>query len=479
MNINVTYKHSYKELLILAGTYNRDTLFAKCTCGFSSDNFDRKLKVCPDCGVEPYKTITTHTRDYNVNHISGYNLNTEKAVINHRKLEIIYRSEDDGKEELLIDKVFTDFVIEYEQNKKGTLSFKPKRIVNGITYKLLKNEIVRQYYSEGDTDKEVISLLKHYSGSYYNEGLGDIIWGLHNKYKYCYDAIKKGILEGFDSEISGLKEWNNFILKKDDKEITYIKEMIKRDYEQNIGLTRRVNLYSIKRDYNVLQKKLKNNDELFKYLDTLKYVYDNKAILEENTQTSLRSNDDSFASMIYDLGFTIEEIIELFNHANRQAFNLSFNLSSLLNGYVLYKKIGIPIDKKPRELAIFFNKTKELIKACTGSYKISYKIESTNNTIYFKKDKYTIETVYKLFGFKALDKILVSMNFDNIEPYVLIDNDNPNDMLSDLIFFIQTKRSYNNETSTIKAILTPDGELIENVNNIEELIEKQKEAVVC
>lgn len=485
--IKTNYKDSNKNIFIVAKRpVVHSEILAKCTCGYEETRqYNNKKDKCPNCNSKIYKVITIPSRT-NISQIYGYDFTKEKAIINYRNIEVIYRqdAEDSTKDSLMISEVKTDFIIEYETNKKGVKKFNPKRIVTTKDkqeeFKLLKSDLGYRY-TKGDTDSDVLDALRAVSSSGEYNNLALIIWGIVNKYKHCYDSIQKGFMIGYDSDIASLKQWNEFVLKLPDNEI----ECLKKIYEEHSeGYSYSSSYNYIMRTYLTIKENFNDIDELSKFTDIKNYIYKNNEELRRIIPIDISRYNTELAELIYTYGFTIEEIGELFAHAERQAYNLSYEFNTFVKGCKAYKKLGLNIDKKPKELAIYITKMKAICDVSNfyGHKEFFIKNEDTIYNYFLRSNLITVKTVYENFGFKGLDILLTNHYMKKHIAYCLFLNHSTSKNKLLAVGFLD---NYKNSQSSIAnkdylptILLTLDGKIIDKEEDIKEtLIELTKEAI--
>lgn len=488
--IKTNYKHPNEHVFIIA---SRPIVFgevlAKCTCGYETRQYDRADGKCPNCNSSAHEKLMSPTRTEKLSHVYGYEFTKEKAIINYRKIEVIYRQdeEDSKKDSLAVSEVKTDFIIEYETNKKGNKQFKPKRIVTigdkQEVCKLLKSDIEYRYI-KGDTETSAYDALKAISAYSDYGNLAAVIWGIVNKYKYCYDAIQKGFLIGYDCDISALKTWNEFVAKLSDKEIECLKKIYDMENSENYSYT--TSYRYIIREYSNLKKNFEDMDKFSEFIDTKINLHENARELRRTIPIDITRYSAEIAELIYGHGFTIEELEELFAHAERQAFNLSYRFNDFIKGCRIYKKLNIAIDKKPRELAIYLAKMKAIcdIAGFYGNKKFFIKDEDSTYGYSLSSDLITVKTVYEHFGFKGLDILLVNHHMEKYIAYTVSSLNHPISE-SKPIAVAFTEKFTNTYNSTLKenylpiTLLTLDGQVINEKKEIEKtLIELAREAVL-
>ena len=474
----INYKHPNEHIFIIASRPRPGDKVAlgACTCGYETRIYEDIGDKCPKCNSKIYNILTSQTRTNGLSHVSGFEITKEKAIINYRKIELSYiqDSKNYKNDSLTINEIKTDFVIEYETDKKGQKKFKPKMIITEGNQqevkKLLKSSVEYQYAKE-NTETTAYSTLRRVSGNQNN--LPSIIWSLHNKYKYSYDAIQKGFLNGYYGEISSLKEWNKLIKSLNDKEI----EALRYVYDmENSGYTYSSSYNYILREFCGLRKKYKDEQKLLDFVKVKNFIHKDSDKLEQVIPLHLSNYNTDIAELIYDYGFKLEEIIELFAHAERQAFNLTNKFTEFMRGCKIYKTLNIEIDKKPRELAIYLAKMTAINNLISfyGNKKFSIKDEDITYNFILQNSILPVKTVYENFGFKGLDVLLINHHMNNYVAYGLCINEVPHTNTPELVAFTNKfANAYNSDLKDgflPKAILTIDGKLIEDKDEIKELL---------
>lgn len=490
-NIETKYKHPNEHIFVIASRpIVHGEVLAKCTCGYETRTYDKKNETCPNCNSKVHEKYMSARRNHNISQIYGYEFTEEKAIINYRRVEVNYRQDEEDaiNDSLALHEIKTDFVIEYETNKKGKKQFKPKRIVTEgdiqVTHKLLKSEI-EYIYQQGDTERIAIETLRKICSSGNDSNLASMIWGIHNKYKYCYDAIQKGFLIGYDYEISSLKKWNDFVSELSDKEIEGLKVIY--DTENKTSYHSCCTYHNVLREFKSIREDFGDTEELHKFISIKSDLHKKINELREIIPLDLSRYNTELADMIYHYKFTIEEIGELFAHAERQAFNLRYEFSNLVRGYKIYHKLGMPIDKKPRELAIYLAKMKAIndIINYYSNKNFSLKDESEDKNYHYSltNNFTTVKTVYDNFGLKGLNALLVNHHMNKYRAYTLLLN-NLNSERSVLATAFVGKdnnlQGYDSNNVFLPDILlTLDGQIIEDKKEIREtIIELTKEKLM-
>ena len=150
------------------------------------------------------------------------------------------------------------------------------------------------------------------------------------------------------------------------------------------------------------------------------------------------------------------------------------NYYKVSNVYKNLNELGLPIDKKPKELAIYITKINKLLdmsygrRYCKIALDQREPLEGVNN-------KKTIKRLYDKFGYKGLDILLFNyyMNQELNPLYLSFPQRNGDYITTDIIaFFNVTKNNTNIEINNIKSILTEDDEFIEDKEEILKYIKK-------
>lgn len=483
-NIETKYKHPNEHIFVIASRpIVHGEVLAKCTCGYETREYDKKNETCPNCNSKVHEKYMSSKRNHDISHVYGYEFTKEKAIINYRRVEVIYiqDEEDATNDSLTLSETKTDFVIEYETNKRGNKQFKPKRIVTKgdtqVTHRLLKSDI-EYSYQLGDTSRDIfknlraVSTLSNSSGS-----LAMTIWGIHNKYKYCYDAIQKGFLIGCDYEIDSLKSWNSFVMNMSDKELEGLKIIY--DTENKTSYQGFCTYYNVLNEYKNIKKRFEDIEELHEFINIKSNLYNNADEIHRTIPLDMSRYNTDLAEMIYNYKFTLEEIGELFAHAERQAFNLSYDFSSLIKGYRTYYKLGIPIDKKPKELAIYLAKMKAVNDIVYYYSNKNFRIENKkeNKRYYYSLGNSfdIVETVYKNFGFKGLNTLLINHHMNKYKAYTLFSNDTGPKRTALAVAFID--KNNNTIAPSFEDNFLPDILLMSNGQRIEDK-EEMREIII-
>ena len=474
-------KHKKDEhIFLIYEPISNKTKSAACTCGYRTGDYDVEKfdKRCPDCNSKAHSEMLYQIRT--IDDIYGYEFTTEKAIVNYRKIIIDYEEDiRNDQVQIYLTESKVDYIIEYETNKNGKKVFKPKKIKTeqgqtcGQVYKLLKNEIEYAYISLTDNEfyKDLKAMLLTYRST-----LSDIIWQIHNKYKYCYDAIQKGFILGNEVSIDSLKNWNQFIKNLSDKELEYVKKL----YEIETA-TCNTQYYYIIRDIESIKKNYKTADKISGYIDTKLYIHKNSNRLNTIIHTcNLSTYYNELTNLIYCYDFTLEEIEELFMHAERQAYDLLVNLRYLLKGYEIYKSINIGIDKKPKELAIYIAKCKKIASIIVNQSEKKFYIDDNKKTYeyYLTNSLDIVKTVYENFGFKGLDTLLSNHYVNKRLAYTVCDNNTKKPFCiafttcNDGIHFTSYILTELGKEYLPDKILTFNGEIIEDKEKIKEYLIK-------
>lgn len=476
---------------------------AKCDCGYYIRNIKKdefiSISKCPNCGakLKPQRIINSKTDYIAFNRVEEYKFTEEKGYLKVRKLRVEIEKTTQHPEEL--DLVFKDkiheFIFEYETNKRGKRVYKPKVIENKEpATTLLKGSL--RYYDLPSIyyDENVSKDLKSLNASGGSSGLEDIIWGINNRYKYLEDALKMGVYYGYATQINELKRFNQRVVEHFNKNnIEYLHKRYKylvASYRHRTpgvyDLLEKFGIYYESSSTEETRERIELEGKKLAVIDTIIARTDDiDAVSNYNTMQYL----DDYALLISEVGFTIDEIIELYQHFDRQAYRL-YSITTFSNAYYNYKKLGIPIDKKPKECAIYYKKMQSLYNVCNSS-------DFTNNVVDLDKGDKDIklrfsdveEAIRKLYesnSYKVLDDILVKafMN-ERCIPYKLayvIEEERTNKIYDLKAIGYSNSRCYElpseKRSSYPLTIVTEDNEIIDNQNDIKKFLRDKKREII-
>ena len=454
-NIDLEYKRENTNVIFNYETrgysiYEPNRVYmSHCSCGFK-DN--KKLhSSCPICKTA--LTQSTHIADHRETEflITAYNFDKLSATIELKKYEFIYESEENTFD-VKVDDV--KFVFKYELNSRNKYKYKAEHILNGESEKLLKGTL--ENYGFGITESKVKNALVGICGIScdYWSSFSQAIWSINNKYKYCFEALQKDIYEGYEYDLGSLKTWNSLIKRLNEKEILYLIKYAQLKEGNNKTLSG-YNMRSFFSNY------VDNMSGLFKHIDIYESVIKETGRARNNFPRTW-SNPDTLATFFYNTGFTFEELLELIEVSERQAFNIDANSYKIRNVYTELSNIGLPIDKKPREMAIYINKMSKLLDI-VHSWKTYDITNDFDVKLYGKPNKMIIKKVYDKYGYKGLDHMLFNhyMNKEISPLYLYINFHDDKAIKLDCVAFLNTKYNASEITiNNIKALLTAENELL-------------------
>ena len=174
--------------------------------------------------------------------------------------------------------------------------------------------------------------------------------------------------------------------------------------------------------------------------------------------------------------------------SERQAFRMDVSSHKVRTVYTILSNIGMPIDKKPREMAIYINKMDKLLNI-ENSWK-ACEIKGLDLDLYGMNNNIIIKKVFDKYGYKGLDHMLFNyyMNKETSPLYLYATVGNGQKYL-DCVAFLNTKNkvteiTVNNIASLLTAeneLLTENEEIVNYLNTkINENIDNEKEIeLVC
>lgn len=470
-NINLSDKEKYINtifsLTVLDKTSANNYRIVKCTCGYETRT-DDLIKKCPECGTTRVKDLMSYTRD-TTQYITSYDFTPEKASIKHRTIS--YYADSDNLQ-LDIETSDTEFVYEYVTNKKGTKKLAIKKIKDGEESRLLKADLYAYWYGcTDDKIKEAIKTINGIENSDYNM-LAVALWGIQNKYKLCPDAIAKRVYEGYDYNLDSLRKWNDFIKTASSKKLEYIKKYISVSNYRNSNPY----IYIITNYFDD-----KDEEKVFKTIDLLIELDRSKAIIDNRFPDRWR-NLQELSSFMVTTGFTLEELLKFVELADRQAYDLRSNAYKIFRIYRELSAIKMPIDKKPRELAIYMSKMEKLLNLTDGCSPSPIKLDG--HIFKHKKSHDIIKKVYDVAGYKGLDELLfnclmgqnIKFGFLYIPYQEKIDKTIYNKVkyMTSLIFYKGAMK----EKSTINCLITKDNQVLTDKEEIKEYISNEREELM-
>lgn len=397
------YEINNKNILFKARCLRKDTdLFEyhlKCSCGYeSTSEYDNAIKECPQCKTKRVFEMPRNSRR-TYQFVTGYNFEETKAIVSHRAVEY-YERDVDGEVKSMLDITDTDFTFEHVLNKKGKTTFKARIITNGVEEKMLKGNLWKYDFDmTNDIIKENIRKVSANDHLSYNS-FAEAIWGVNVRYRLCKESIEKGVYEGYSYELSGVKEWNEFILKlNEEKDMEYLRKYIKLRYvkRERLCTSHIINFFTDN------YRNIKNREKLYKHIDLLVELKNNRQVA--NFPASWRDIYD-LANFMLKTDFTLEEVVDLIALADRQAYQIGIYMHRTCRIYSDLYEIGMPIDKKPKELAIYITKMDKLIELA-GSYKY-VKFKYNDLEFYGFNNKKIIKRIYDVGGYKALNNMMVA-----------------------------------------------------------------------
>lgn len=501
--MNIEFKRDnvfIKAVYNLAGEVDEESKIriAKCDCGYyirdiKEDEFI-SISKCPNCGTKIHKIINSRYDYPFINRVEEYKFTNERGYLKNRKLKIRIEETEEHPENL--DIVFDDntceFIFEYEINKRNKKVYKPKVIKNGEEQVPLLKGSLRFYDLPGIYyDSDVKQDLKTLNASGCNNSLEDTIWGINNRYKYLKGLLDLGIYYGYCSEISELRRYNDIVLEHFNEDNVEIFHKKHRCLSLMYGNDRILTAYDILANFHLYYEftSTEKTKEMIKLedkkMDVIDSILERANDIDAVTDYETSRNLDSYSLLISELDFTIDEIIELYNHLNRQAYNIN-NLSLFVTAYYTYKKLGIPIDKKPKECAIYYKKMLSIHNLCQSCDFINNVIDTDGGDkeikLSFSSVQEAIKTLYNNNSYKILDDILINayMN-ERCTPYCLkyiTKEDGENKIYNIKAIGYSNSRCY--EISAEKrsdyplTIVTENNEIIDNEKEIKDFLRQKK-----
>lgn len=460
LNLDLDYKLENQNFILTYDGYIENERFSmtECSCGFKTYV---PVKVCPNCQTDMVKKIHSIFSSYSY-FIYEYSFDKLKSSIKLKQI----------KHECDIDKGFNkeisdiEIVLMYKLNKKNEYKYSAKMIVDGEEERLLKNNL--SYLRFDLTKKEVKQTLDVIAGIRCDntENLGETLWSINNKYKYCFDALQKDVYEGYEHDLQSLKDWNEFIKNQDEEDLKHLTKYALFINERN----GRISAYAIKSFFNQ-HKKCK--EDLYRHINILFEIKEN-ALTERNNLPINWRYDTRLGDFMYEGDFTFDEVLELIALAERQAYDIGMNYYKVSNVYKNLNELGLPIDKKPKELAIYITKINKLLDMSFGRRYCNIALDQ-RKPLKGVNNKKTIKRLYDKFGYKGLDILLFNyyMNQELNPLYLSFPQRNGDYITTDIIaFFNVTNNNTNIEINNIKSILTEDNEFIEDKEEILRYIKK-------
>lgn len=448
---------------------NEGVVLSRCTCGFTSTKIQGHGS-CPKCNTSMsarlYNEDITEENDF----LSEYHFDKLKGSVKIVRLSCYYGSKE---KDIIIDKNEIEFVFKYELNRLKNYKYKPEIIIDGESTRFLKSEVEK--YRFGSTEFSVKDKLSGFVGVETNgySCLHETIWSIHNKYKHCFDALQLDIYEGYEYSLDSLKAWNSFLKTLNEKDLKYLKLYAK----SNNTRGRRLYIYDVRRFFNQYGD---NKEKVYRHIDILTDLKSKREFRgdADGLPYSWR-NPEEVADFMVESTFTFDEIKELLALAERQAYNMAGNNYNMKRVYGTLNRIGLPIDKKPRELAIYMNKMQKLIDMNNNRNICLIKYDEDMEPIRGEHREEIIKRIYDNFGYKGLDKILFYCYMKKkMSPLFLsypIDKDKRHST-EDIAFFScegkNVRYSYKEE---IVAILTEDNRLLTEEEEVQTYITEKYE----
>lgn len=460
LNLELDYKLNNQNFIF---NYNEDDeAMSKCTCGFITN---KPESSCPKCNTNMSCRIYQEDiaiKDY---YVKEYSFDSLKGVIKLVELEAMY---DSANKEIIIDQKQIDFVFKYELNKSNRYTYKPEIIIDGESFRMLKSDLEK--YGFGATPYSIRNKISDFGGieSNYSQNFQDTLWSINNKYKHCPDALKLGIYEGYDYELASLKSWNIFIKELNEKDLEYLKKYANSENRNGSKLY----IYNI-RDFFTNYRN--DKEKLYRHIDILLEL---KSMPEFNTDNNIlpyswRDARD-VAEFMVNSHFTIDELKELFDLAHRQAYDIGANHYNVKRVYRVLNNAGMPIDKKPKELAIYMNKMKKLIDMNNNHFSCTIEYNDNMLSILGEYDISIIKRIYEKFSYKGLDKVLFDRYMKNkMAPLYLkfpVNKDKYESSNAIAFFDAEGNNVRNTKKENIIAILTEDDRYLEDKQQIEEYL---------
>ena len=460
LNLDLDYKLENQNFVLTYDGYIENERFSitECSCGFKTNI---PVKVCPNCQTDMVKKLHSVFSSYTY-FIYEYSFDKLKASIKLKQIKHECDIEKGFKKEISD----IEILLMYKPNKKNEYKYSAKMIVDGEEERLLKSNL--SYLRFDLTEEKVKRTLDVIAGircdSY--ENLGETLWSINNKYKYCFDALQKDIYEGYEYELKSLKDWNEFIKNQDEKDLEHLIKYALYTKECN----GRISIYSIRSFFNQHNK---GKEDLYKHINILFKIKENKLTERNNLPINWRYNTN-LGDFMYEGDFTFDEVLELIALAERQAYDIGANYYKVSNVYKSLNELGLPIDKKPKELAIYITKMSKLLDMFYRHKHCNIVLDQKDQLKGVNSQK-IIKRLYDKFGYKGLDILLVNhyMNQELNPLYLSFPQGDGDYLRTDVIaFFDVTNNNTNIGINNIKSILTEDNEFVEDKEEILKCIEK-------
>ena len=449
LNIDLEYKKENPNIIFNyeSRPFDDNKVYkSHCSCGFKDD---RNHSVCPVCKTTDCKSIHYAGRRENEYVVTAYNFDKLSATIELKKYECCYNSEENTFD-LTADDV--KIIFKYELNSRNRYKYSAQHVINGQSERLLKATLDEYGFGVTETKvKDAFVGLCGISCNYY-DCFNETVWSINNKYKHCFDALQKEIYEGYEYDLTTLKAWSSLINRLDEKGLKYLIKYAQLDNRRNNS----INGYHIRNLFNSYND---NINSLYEYVDIYESIIDRREIQQNNFPHNWR-NAESLAKFFQSTGFTLEELIELIELSERQAFRIDVNSHKVRTIYTALSNIGMPIDKKPREMAIYINKMDKLLNI-ENSWK-ACEIKGLDLDLYGMNNNIIIKKVFDKYGYKGLDHMLFNyyMNKETSPLYLYATVSNGQKYL-DCVAFLNTKNNVTEITvDNIDTLLTAENELL-------------------
>lgn len=442
-----------------------------CTCGYTSQEYKLKTipDTCPNCGTKSIQKISTYSNKSFFN-VYEYDFTEDMCrikIITH-DINLNYINVEDNDKtfpQIIINTNDKECVMGYFNNK-----YKTYIINNGNKERMLKAELKNLVHGKDCSDSEIQDALYSFSSESSEYSMADIIWGIHNKYKYCHDVIKRGLYDGYYYNIQDLKIYNNKIKNLSDedlKELLIIMEFCYKIRNYSGTSQKKYNMQYSYDKFEYLKKHYGN--KMNEYIDTYIDLNDNKHKYSRNIEEGFFGYIDDMVFLMSKGTFTLDDFKELTDLAQRQSYKLSSSYYQVLDTYKQCIKYGIPYDKKPRELAIYMDKMSKLFSMLS---KFSYYKPEIHEEINVFQSKKIAKMIFDEYGFKGLDNLLFNSYMNDIHPFVAKLKDEK-DLLPYVIFFTHKDSIFN----TVAAYSLATKETINDKHEIIKLLTTKEEAL--
>ena len=407
-----------------------------CSCGHieNGDNLERRCSKCntniyssiykgytyyhngENCEIESEKTHTGYYCD-------KIEFTNDGGFIEIKKIKVRYAYAYVKQHGSLIEYLHSCNIEEMpEENIRIEIFYKTNKRSKKITCqgiirkgdseeKLLKTKISELNFLGWDIDikAKLTPLCLEYAYT-----INDMIWSVFNRYKHAQKLMEAGLI-GLTGSKQKVKELTD--IYEDEKLSTYLMNIYKNNKDNLSRISDLTDYFEQQPNRNLI-----DYIERRILIDTLKK--------ENYLESRSYYKDEVLADFTLAAEMEKEDILALLELSQRQSFDLlsSYVLFILKDNAVMFKKHDIPFDKKPKELAIFYNKLKALSNMISSNNTIEDPLllhqtdiryinsnQATNNAQnYLIADDLLIKIAYHLRGnFKLLSELLFEVNMNN------------------------------------------------------------------